>query len=109
MASTTWRKHAAAAVGSGGRIPAGGPRPSSRLHAVSRAIDGILTCRCITVTRAHTGSVIVDWTDEFDRWLTNAEEQGGNLPAVAVALLQALNDLPAKPDAVPASPARLGR
>jgi len=42
--------------------------------------------------------VIVDWTDEFDRWLTNAEEQGGKLLTVAVALLQALNDLPAKPD-----------
>jgi hypothetical protein len=42
--------------------------------------------------------VIVDWTDEFDRWLTNAEEQGGKLLEVEVALLQALNDLPAKPD-----------
>ena len=44
----------------------------------------------------------VDWTDEFDRWLTNAEEQGGKLLEVAVALLQALNDL--RPSAaVPAS------
>lgn len=42
--------------------------------------------------------MIVDWTDEFDRWLTNAEEQGGKLLEVEVALLQALNDLPAKPD-----------
>jgi hypothetical protein len=42
--------------------------------------------------------VIVDSTDEFDRWLTNAEEQGGKLLEVEVALLQALNDLPAKPD-----------
>jgi hypothetical protein len=42
--------------------------------------------------------VIVDWTDEFDRWLTNAEEQGGKLLEVAVALLQALNVLSAKPD-----------
>ena len=42
--------------------------------------------------------MIVDWTDEFDRWLTNAEEQGGKLLEVAVALLQALNDLSAKPD-----------
>jgi hypothetical protein len=42
--------------------------------------------------------VIVDWTDEFDRWLTNAEERGGKLLEFAVALLQALNDLPAKPD-----------
>jgi hypothetical protein len=33
--------------------------------------------------------VIVDWTGEFDRWLTNAEEQGGKLLPVAVALLQA--------------------
>jgi hypothetical protein len=36
--------------------------------------------------------VIVDWTDEFDRWLTNAGEQGGKLLEDAVALLQALND-----------------
>jgi hypothetical protein len=42
--------------------------------------------------------VIVDWTDEFDRWLTHAEEQGGRLLAVAVALLQELNDLSAKPE-----------
>ncbi len=42
--------------------------------------------------------MIVDWTDEFDRWLTDAEEQGGKLLTIAVALLQALNDLPAKPD-----------
>jgi len=41
--------------------------------------------------------VIVDWTDEFDRWLTQAEEQGGRRLAVAVALLQALMDLPARP------------
>ncbi|HUB39016.1 MAG TPA: hypothetical protein VMA72_09200 [Streptosporangiaceae bacterium] len=41
--------------------------------------------------------MIVDWTEEFDRWLTHAEEQGGRLLAVAVALLQELNDLPAKP------------
>jgi hypothetical protein len=41
--------------------------------------------------------VIVYWTDEFDRWLTHAEEQGGQLLAVAAALLQELNDLPAKP------------
>lgn len=42
--------------------------------------------------------MIVAWTDEFDRWLTNAEEQVGKLPEVAVALLRALNDLPAKSD-----------
>jgi hypothetical protein len=41
--------------------------------------------------------VIVDWTDEFDRWLTYAEEQGGRLLAVATALLQELNDLPTRP------------
>jgi len=41
--------------------------------------------------------VIVDWTDEFDRWLTHAEEQGGRLLAVATALLQELSDLPSKP------------
>ena len=42
--------------------------------------------------------MIVDWTDEFDRWLTHAEEQGGRLLATATALLQELNDLPAKPE-----------
>jgi hypothetical protein len=42
--------------------------------------------------------VIVDWTSEFDRWLTHAEEQGGRLLETAVALLQELNDLPAKPE-----------
>lgn len=42
--------------------------------------------------------MIVDWTDEFDRWLTHAEEQGGRLLAVAVALLQELNDLSGKPE-----------
>jgi hypothetical protein len=42
--------------------------------------------------------VIVDWTDEFDHWLTHAETQGGRLLVVAVALLQELNDLPAKPE-----------
>jgi len=41
--------------------------------------------------------VIIDWSDEFDRWLTQAEEQGGRLLAVATALLQELNDLPARP------------
>ena len=40
--------------------------------------------------------MIVDWTDEFDRWSTNAEERVGKLVEFAVALLQALNDLPAK-------------
>jgi hypothetical protein len=41
--------------------------------------------------------VIVDWTDEFNRWLDHAEEQDGRLLVMAVALLQALSDLPAKP------------
>lgn len=41
--------------------------------------------------------MIVDWPEEFDRWLTNVEKQGGRLLATTVALLQALTDLPAKP------------
>jgi hypothetical protein len=53
--------------------------------------------------------VIVDWTDEFDRWLTHAEEQGGRLLTVAVALLQALNDLPAKPEEESATFSESGR
>jgi hypothetical protein len=42
--------------------------------------------------------VIVDWTDEFDRCLTHAEEQGGRLLATATVLLQELNELPARPE-----------
>ena len=45
----------------------------------------------------YTGPVIVDWPEEFDRWLTNVEKQGGRLLATTVAMLQALTDLPAKP------------
>ncbi len=41
--------------------------------------------------------MIVDWTDEFGRWLDHAEKQGGRLLTVAVALLQALTDLAEKP------------
>ena len=41
--------------------------------------------------------MIVDWSDEFDRWLTQAKEQGGRLLTIATALLQELNDLPARP------------
>ena len=41
--------------------------------------------------------MIVDWPEEFDRWFTNVEKQGGQLLATTVALLQALTDLPAKP------------
>lgn len=40
----------------------------------------------------------MDWPEEFDHWLTNAETTGGRLLEVATALLQALNDLPHKPD-----------
>jgi hypothetical protein len=90
MAPTTWRKHAAAAAGSGGRIPAGGQRPSPR---ASRGQSCHRRDINVVLTRAHTGSVIVDWTDEFDRWLTNAEEHLSKLLELAGALLQALNDL----------------
>ncbi|WP_322749382.1 MULTISPECIES: hypothetical protein [unclassified Frankia] len=31
--------------------------------------------------------MIVDWTEEFDRWLAHAEEQGGRLLTVAIALI----------------------
>jgi hypothetical protein len=31
--------------------------------------------------------VIVDWTDEFDRWFDHAEKQGGRLLIIAVATL----------------------
>jgi hypothetical protein len=53
--------------------------------------------------------MIADWTDEFDRLLTNAEEHGGKLLEVAVALLQALDDLPAKPDEEPLPSSESGR
>jgi hypothetical protein len=46
---------------------------------------------------ADTGLVIVHGTDEFERWLDHVEERGGELGAVALALLQALVDLPEKP------------
>ena len=52
----------------------------------------------VVLTGTHTYKVIVDWTDEFDRWLTWAEEQGGRLLATTVALLEASNELPGKPD-----------
>ena len=48
--------------------------------------------------RVHNQYVIVDWPEEFDRWFTNVEKQGGRLLATTVALLQALTDLPAKPE-----------
>ncbi len=41
--------------------------------------------------------MIVDWPEEFDRWLTNMEKKGGHQLEVAVALLRALNDLSGKP------------
>ena len=41
--------------------------------------------------------MIVDWTEEFDSCFDHAEKQGGRLLIIAVALLQALTDLPAKP------------
>ena len=52
----------------------------------------------IVQTAAHTQSVIVDWTDQFNHWLDHAEKEGGPRLAFAVALLQALTDLPGKPD-----------
>lgn len=41
--------------------------------------------------------MIVDWSEEFDRWLSRAEEQGGRLLEVVTALLQALSELAARP------------
>jgi hypothetical protein len=53
-----------------------------------------LTCRCVLGLDQAQQEMpsIVDWTDEFDRWLDHAEKQGGRLLTVAVALLQALTD-----------------
>ena len=45
----------------------------------------------------YSETVIVDWPEEFDRWFTNVEKQGGRLLAITVAMLQALMNLPAKP------------
>lgn len=45
--------------------------------------------------------MIVGWPEEFDRWFTNVEKQGGRLLATTVAFLQALTDLPAKPPRSP--------
>jgi hypothetical protein len=41
--------------------------------------------------------MIVDWTDEFDRWLTKDEERVLLLSGPTPPLLQELNHLPAKP------------
>ena len=68
----------------------GSIQPRQRTPACPYNVDIILT-------GVHTWHVIVDWTDEFDRWFDHTEEQGGRLLTVAVALLQALTDLPAKP------------
>jgi hypothetical protein len=53
--------------------------------------------------------VIGDWPEEFDRWFTNVEKQGGRLLATTVALLQALTDLPAKPTEESATFKRSGK
>lgn len=53
--------------------------------------------------------MIVDWPEEFDRWFTNVEKQGGRLLATTVALLRALTDLPAKPTEESATFKRSGK
>jgi len=72
-----------------------------------RAVPLLLSCRRpvpkpgynvdVVQLWVHNETVIVDWPEEFDRWFTNVEKQGGRLLATTVALLQALTDLPAKP------------
>lgn len=41
--------------------------------------------------------MLVDWSDEFDRWLTHVEEEGGRRLEITTALLQALMELDAAP------------
>jgi hypothetical protein len=41
--------------------------------------------------------VIVDWSEEFDRWLDHVEAEGGRPLEVTTALLQVLMELPGKP------------
>jgi hypothetical protein len=76
--------------------------PTAALQAATRA-QGIRRTSAgyeldVVLTGTYTQRVIVDWTDEFDRWLTHAEENGGHFLAVATALLKELSELPAKPD-----------
>jgi predicted DCC family thiol-disulfide oxidoreductase YuxK len=48
-------------------------------------------------SQTDTAVVIVHGTDEFERWLDHVEDEGGELCVVALAVLQALVDLPEKP------------
>lgn len=41
--------------------------------------------------------MLVDWTQQFDQWLSEVEDTGGHRLEVVTALLQALADLPAPP------------
>jgi hypothetical protein len=43
-------------------------------------------------------AVLVDWSSEFSQWLDAIENKGGRALEVATALLEALMELPAKPD-----------
>jgi hypothetical protein len=42
--------------------------------------------------------MLIDWTDDFDRWLDDLEEKGGVALEWALALLAELRDLEEEPD-----------
>lgn len=42
--------------------------------------------------------MLIDWTDEFERWLDRVEEQGGDRSATVVAMLQRLQELNHEPN-----------
>jgi hypothetical protein len=40
---------------------------------------------------------LVDWPDDFDRWLTAIEDTGGPIAEIILALLQTLTELESEP------------
>lgn len=42
--------------------------------------------------------MIIDWPEDFDRWLTAVEEAGGTVEEITVALLEELAQLEGEPD-----------
>jgi hypothetical protein len=42
--------------------------------------------------------VLIDWPDDFDRWLTTIEEDGGPVEEITLALLEELAQLEGEPE-----------
>ena len=79
------------------------PRPSAPVHA--DLVDQILTTRGlaprnnlqIVVAWSYILIILVEWPDDFDRWLTAIEEAGGPVEEITFALLEELAQLESKP------------